>query len=255
MAFLTVNAFPLAVADGTFTETPREIGGVSTAFSGAVRKSRRAFKHDIALETVPLIPTEAYAWELLLSGQGDYWPFDTNLYSTKGTGPVSSNGTITTTGGKYGGYLQLGGVDTVLPAGLGALWSYLAWRNVGGGFASFVETSAGAKWLGGVRNDAGVTNTWFSVSGGNLTLKVASGAHYDDVVALPFVIPDAWGPLWHTAGAAFGAFPFVRLAGDGILEGARTMLPSVTDIRVARGTVNGAFYPNLRVLSIEFMEV
>lgn len=214
---------------------PRDIGDMSPAGDGSLRVTRQNRKWDFKLSTVPLKAVDAYAWEGLVIGEGETWSFDSSLYGSKGLGPNAGfNASVVAGSAKFGaGKLRVPattGTITFNKAGYNASGAYVAftamvWRFEGGAWHHYIWRSDNAKWLDGVRNDAAVT-TWLSVSTGSFTIANVSGAadDYDDLVILPYNIPDAWGPVFGTALEAFSALPYVHATG--------LMVPEQTTRRV-----------------------
>lgn len=262
MPFLTVNGLTLSVADGSAKESFEEIGDTSRAFDGTLRRSRLTRKRILSVDTAPMLATDAYAWEQLLAGEGHTWSFNTSLYSSKGLGPNASTGlTVNATAPQFGaGMMRVAAAGTpntaVFATGLGSVWTVAVWVSVAAGpWGHFVVRSDGAKWVNGVRNDGAATA--FLVVSGSVTLSghTTDTVDYDDLVVLPYAVPDAWPETWGVATSAFSALPALTLGGDVVPEGTRTVMGSVEVSDVGQMTLGGSWRDNARVIAVTFSEV
>jgi hypothetical protein len=247
MPFLSANGLEIPVAADTMAESVREIGQTVQAFSGTLVRSRQTVKRDIDLELPFLEPVLSGQWERWLRGEGEAWNF-VNLYGSKGTAPESGySGTIDAGNGVSGAALLVSsGSHAYRIAPSGSSWTFAIWYSnnatPGTGYSHYVVTSAGKKWLNGVRDDAAVT-TWAAVSSGILTLTGGSNRRFDNLFAFPATPDDSWPPDWYgSAGAGLVAAgtarpPFLTLTGDAILETTRTALGEVstTSVVIAQG--------------------
>lgn len=228
----------------------RDIGAVSTAVDGTSRVTRSARKLDLSFMSVPLTTAAAHAWRCFLTGEGEVWSFDANLYGSKGTAASAITNAVQSAGAaKFGaGKLSVGattGSITFLAAinswGNSSAWTVGVWRYEGGAWHHYLVRSDGAKWLDGVRDDA-ATTTWMSVSNGSVTITNTTGSAvlYDDLVVLPFLVPEDWPAQWVAADAAFGLLPFHAATGEWVTEQAtRTVMGLVetsSKMKVADGT-------------------
>jgi hypothetical protein len=263
MGVLTLaSGLNIPVRAETLQRETREIGDRATAYDGTMRLTRRARKVDFAFEMPPMSAADAFAWEHLLAGTGQYWSFDSTLYSTKG---VPSTGTAVRTpfGPKAGvGCLDFGIAQTFIGA-LGdefALypWTVSLWRNAGAGYVHYVVRSDGAKWVDGVRNDLAVT-TWMAVTT-SLTIT-DTGVPYDSIHAALGLWPEDWiTPVYDMAGAAWANFPALSLYGDALpgssTSARRTYLAEVSSSPIFGGRLDGASYSaSLHQLSVSLMGV
>jgi hypothetical protein len=87
--FLALNGMAVPVA--TLSKRFVEAGASERAFDGTLRSSRRALKRQWQAKTAPMTALEADLLERVLLGQGDAWPLDGHIYSSKGIGPTSSS--------------------------------------------------------------------------------------------------------------------------------------------------------------------
>lgn len=271
MPFLAINGITFPVLDGSYQETPREIGGIGASYAGTgFRTTYSPVKNDCKFSSNAMTAAEAHAWTLLLRGCGEVFPFSTTppagaltgtLLGTKATGPGPVTGLSTSLAAPlYLGSTKLSiAVNTpvrffqVKPPLFGFRWTMALWRSVGGAaLDSYVVTSDGRKWLNGVRADGTVT-TWLSNTGTSLRVDgdLVSVTNVDDFVYLPFEIPTAWGPSFAAIGAEYPLIPQLRLTGD-ILNGgsARFYIGSVRGPTPVRAS-GGLRY----TLSVELTEV
>lgn len=243
MSWFAINGVDTIAITGVATPPTgdrRDIGDATPAADGSVRVTRQARKRDFKFETVPLIVSDAFAWESLLIGEGEHWSFDAGspagFYGSKGLGPSSTaHSSIVTGTPKFGtdvlrltatsGTITFPGAAKSL-AGLTSKWTVSVWRYESSVWHSYIVTSSGHKWLDGTRAD-GTSTSWLSVSSGDVTIANTAGSaqDYDDVVILPYEILDSWGPTFGTATSAFSDLPFVFASGDNVPEAAtRTMV-------------------------------
>ena len=241
MPFLSANGIEVPVAVDTLSEAVREIGTTVQSFSGTLVRTRIATKRDLDFE-IPLIePVLAGQWERWLRGEGEAWNF-TNLYGSKGTAPESGySGTIDAGTG-------IGGTDSLLVSSgshayrvtpSGSSWTIAFWYSTAASpsYTHYVITSAGKKWVNGVRNDAAST-TFVAVSGGIMTLTGGSNRRMDNLFSFPATVDDTWPPdFYGSAGAGLVAAgtarpPYLTLTGDVILETTREALGEVSGATV-----------------------
>ena len=228
MAFLTINGIEMKIA--TATRSPVRLGERSRAHSGRARKSERARKREWTLYTGPLDELEAPAVAGLLEGDGHHFPFDSDLYSERGIGPLAGYGAaVTVSPGKFGpGFLTVSGGESIsFPVQLPATWTLLLHRRELGAWHAYAVNSDGQKWRDAVRDD-GADTSWLSVTAGTVTLGDADPLEIDDLVCLPYLTPPTWPPIWAAAAAPFGALPWLNAAGD-LTRGPLVAMAEVTD--------------------------
>jgi hypothetical protein len=243
--FLTINSVPVLVSvDSASLEYARVGGEQERGPSGDLVGGETVRKREWRMTTTPVPGSEVDAWTNLIEGSGHCWPFDVDLYSTRGRGPSSGTAALVATG-KYGGSsLEVLNTDVMSwPLGLGSAWTVLAWINnqSGSGWKHRIFRSGGAEWVNGALlplNEGEV-----AVSSGALGLIGAHGSDwlFDDVVAYPFAVPDAWVPALYAqhSASAWSALPRV-LAGGTFSPAAVTVRGKVTDTRLLRYTHAGA---------------
>ena len=264
MPFYRINQVTLPVADGSSTETPRDVGSTHHAFDGTPRVTRRARKRDASVRLVPMSISEAYSWEGLLCGLGESWSFDSHLYGSKGTGPTTSTGASVGGTGRYGAALVgTSSLNLVYPVPMLSTpgWTVMFERNAtavagSGNWSHYIVRSDGAKWLNGVRADG--TATAFFSAGSTSFAFAGDGATrwYDELVVFPFKVLDAWGPsLYAQRAYAWPSLPQLHLSGNGVVEAAnRTCLATVTGKDTSQAVYGGSWQA-LHSLTVEFLEV
>jgi hypothetical protein len=260
MPFLALNGIEIDALNDTFTETPREIGSTEPAFDGTLRRTRIARKRDVRFDTPWMLQSEARAWEGLIVGEGHSWSFDSHLYSSKGLGPNAGYAASqVTAAAKYGtGYLSVNATTGTITyaASLGSNWTIAYWMQVGGNWFHYVRTSAGDKWENGVQNNGLALKG--TVTSGSLVITNTDGsaALFDDVVALPFVVPSAWVASLYAATVAFSSLPKLDMTGDCLSETTtRSVLGSVESSVLGKGYLSGSFRTNMRKLTVQLSEV
>lgn len=230
MAFLEINSIPFDVAVDSLTEEIREIGQSFVSFNGISGRTRITTKRDLVFESPLMDPTLSRQWERLIRGEHEMWIFNT-AYGSKGSGPETGTGIYSVSGG----YIStLGNVFKFYIAPSGSAWtvSFDAGPTASGAPTThYTITSAGKKWVDGVRNDAAST-TFFSVSSGIGTFSGTN--NFDNLWTFPSLIDDSWGPYLDNAGIGDGTAysPKLRVTGDAILEGTRFCIGKVESVDV-----------------------
>jgi hypothetical protein len=274
MAYLQVIGVELPILNDTLEESRRDIGDVSQAFDGTLRRSRIAVKHDLKFETPHMAAADAFAWDQLIRGMGEAWRFDSNLYGSKGrTTSVTTGCSIDTTEKFLGaGCLKITSgnvfnVASIYPTATGC--TVLVFRKAtatGGstGFTHFIctEDSAGnnAYWSDGAGKTTGSLPSGIAISSGAVALSGYSAAtrYWDCLVILPFVIPDAWASQLYTHAASNSSplLPQLTLTGDVLWEGSsRTALGQSDTSKVHKAVVDGTFVTTARTLSVSLQQI
>jgi len=201
MALLKLNG-----VDVECTASEREpvrLGGVVRGLNGQPRKTDKVRKVDFRFTSSLLSLAEADALRGLVDGEGHALSFDASLYTSRCAPPGNvAAGTVVLGAGRHGaGHLRVpvaGAVTWALE--LPAEWTVLLWRLEAGAWRHYCVTSTGRRWRDGVRDDTLAAAAFVSVVGGQLQLGDLSGAgfrDFDDAVALPYLVPDAWVPQLH----------------------------------------------------------
>jgi len=268
MGILTLaSGLDIPIRAETLQRQARDVGDRATAYDGTMRLTRRARKVDFQFDMPPMTAADAFAWEQLLIGTGQYWHFDSNLYSTKGV-PTTGTGTRETSNPKAGaGNLGLTGAQTFVGA-IGATfsthpWTVSLWRDASGGpggaaYVHYVVRSDGAKWVDGVRNDAAST-TWLAVTS-SLTLT-DTDVDYDSIHAALGLWPESFvAPVYNMAGADWANFPVLTVYGDALpgssVSVRRSYLAEVASMEMLGGRLAGAAHSSsIHKLSVSLFEV
>lgn len=113
MATLLLNNWRILLND--IVEQTLEIGSMDRAFSGKMRRMRRALKRQWSVRTTAMLQEDARAMEGMLLALGDAWPAETDAFSAKGMAPLANNGITAVTGaGRYGNAFWPRGASTNL---------------------------------------------------------------------------------------------------------------------------------------------
>ncbi|QSQ17176.1 hypothetical protein [Myxococcus landrumensis] len=213
MHFLALNGIPVPVTEGRRRQV--SIGTDSRAFSGAFRLGRRAVRQEWEFKTVPLPPDEVLALRGLIAGDGHTLAFDADTFTSRGLSRAAAVGAIVQ-GARYGGGLNLTiGSSAAWAMQLGTRWTSLhhVYSSSAGAWLQVINRSDGKRWTQGApsQNAGGL-----SVLSGALTLTGApNAASFDDVVGLPYLVPDAWVPhllAWHLA-RPWSGLPYLTASG------------------------------------------
>lgn len=227
MPMLTLNEITILTHVRRANERDEVVGDQARAFDGSWLETRTSEKSAWEMQTPIISQAEGEALKLFLQGRGHNWTFDTDRFSTgKGLGPSAGGaiGTITG-GGKFGSYMALAaGNQITWPTGFGlpatndytillfedsaAPWDRWAIKNIQG-----VVT----KFLNGVSSAA--ATPFVSVdSAGDITIGDGAGAFdIDDLVFVPYAMPDSWlvtGGGLDAPARAFPNLPALEADGD-----------------------------------------
>lgn len=252
MAYLSINGVTVSVAADSVSLRYVGVGGSEERSpSGSLEGGPLVLKREWSMATTPVPASEVDAWVGLIEGKGHSIPFDADFYSHRGRGPVSSAGaSIVLSGAKHGaGYFAVGLVDELTYGiSLPSTWTVLLWRLESGTWKHYLTTYDSRTWLNGVRDDEFDVSPMVMVVNGSLVVGDPGGdglGNIDDVVALPYSVPDAWAPSMYAQhnAAAWPALPRVTAAGD-FATSSVTVRGRVTDSRVSRcapaGTLTSA---------------
>lgn len=260
MAGLKLNGIELPVRVDDFRRDPLVVRDEANAFDGTPRATELDGERSIWTGSLSRQTQDVtHAFRQLIKGAGHSWGFDADLYSAKGlvataAGGVAWNGSS----GKYdgGADVPVGGSLT-FPVALGSEWTALLWRKVGVGSYAHYIVRGSAKWLGGARNDAALTG-WLVVGASSVTLfgDAASTVSYDDVVLLPFEVPDDWPPEMYAEAAvrAHAALPRLNAEGDLIRGGPVEVLGKPGGSQISPFVSGGVLHLGGEVLSFTLTE-
>lgn len=271
MPYLQIYGVDIPVKNETLQTPVREIGSIQQAFDGSFLRNRQSVKYDYAFETTPMIQSEAYCVDSLVRGLGHSISANTHLYSSTGKGPSSSTGCSIDTGTKKYGAASVAITDTntlvyssvFTEGGVGGGCTVLFWYSTGGAFTHYIQrrnaAGTGANWTSGGSQSAGSLAFVTIASNGSVTFTASGGTRYfDDIVILPYSIPDAWASQLydHHAANAWGDLPRLTVTGTPNWSTTnRTMMGDVTSITALKAVVGGSFVTNARTLSISLLQV
>ena len=229
MAYLKVCGVELPLVDGE--RQVYRAGEVAYASNGALQNSVRLTRYPVQATTGMRPQAEAWALRGLVEGWGHSIPLDVDTYTSRCLGTLYAGGSLQASPGKYGaGFFRTAANDSIQwRMGLGTSWTVLHWQRLTGNptWTHYTTLSSGGvvkRWANGVRNDAAPSMA--DVVAGELRLGDFLGLGYrdfDDVVALPFAVPEAWVPLlyaFHNT-RAWPALPRVYAEGAAWPDGPR----------------------------------
>jgi hypothetical protein len=251
MAALTVNGLTVPIKHDSFTEVIREVGDTTQAFDGTLRRSRLATKRDMSFDLQLSDGATGYAWEQLLRGLGEVWPFDSTFYGSKGNAPATTTGFAIAGSFKFGaGGLYCAGaagpptMSMTVPTSPGGAWTVMGWQKIDvGSWVHVVFTSASGMWVDGAASGASPSDYGLSMSGSSLTFTghVTSDYFWDDIVALPFVVPSTWPAVFAARTLAYPLAPVLEVAGDVVVEAStRSVIGSVESQRLLYAWASGS---------------
>jgi len=264
--FLKLNGIAVPVLDGSAGLDADVLGKTERVVDASIVSHRRAVKGVWEFSIAHQVAATALAFRDLLLGKGHYWSFDSHLYSAKGLAPSTVGGlTSSATNKKFGaqgGRIASGGSDAVFtnvwPSG--SRWTLMWWEAQGdaGAFTHklVLSTNTGAEYQNASFLPTPTDNVTFQSTG--FTLK-ANGAnrYFDDLVALPFVIPVDWISQIYNYGSAFSPLTKLYAAGDLLEANTKTVtcLGEFNGADLVQGRVGGVFYQSLHVVKGTLREV
>jgi hypothetical protein len=222
-SFLRLNGITVPVALAGASVGQEDIGKMRRSVNATAVVPRRATKKNWKFNTVIKTAAEALAWRDLITGRGHVLSFDAqNWYTSKGMAPVSVAGgwSFTSSSPLFGAAMAQWTTGNALWAMFSAssLWTVAWWLNQSGaGWHHYVRTSAGNKYIDGVLTPGGSLLGFGGVSAGVLTMGSTTASELDDVVALPYVVPDSWPAQmfdWGSSDQPFSELPV--LTADGL---------------------------------------
>ncbi len=223
-----LNSWPIPVREGQGERSVGYIGGVdSRALSGQERTTFRAQKTLFKGSTPLIQPDIAKGLEGFLRRQGWRFPWDSDLYSALSKVSPASGYTVylDTTGTlKFGPkkLLSLVTTSTVIlqyDLGLTGTWTIMWWQQSGtsGTWHHYTLRSSGVPWVDGVAAvnaqsvtvASGIVKLW----GHSATGTTGTQQCFDDMVVVPFYVPDDALPYFAARTAAFSDLPRLFLTG------------------------------------------
>lgn len=212
MPYLTLNGYSVGAAE--LTERTDNLKTEARAINGRMYSDIRYKKRQWQVRCA--IRDRYYYTEFLIrliEGDGQVFPFDLSLNSSKGFIPnTPANGSIgsSSPAPKFGtGRLGTSGAFTYTFGGF-TEWTVSVWVWTGSAWQLRQQTSEGDKWQDGIKGSYGWT---YALSGGVLTLPTSG--FYDDLVVLPYVPPDDVIEGWPTD-RAWSQLPALNLNGDAL---------------------------------------
>jgi hypothetical protein len=235
---------------------PVELGEITRSLNGAPRTTKRVKKRDhrFTTDVGGLLLEEAEALRALISGEGHSWSFeDVELYSSRTLLPSFTSATDIRSGdvaGKHGlGLFAEAGSTVIWPVAFDiSAWTLLYWRKNGTSWVHYVVRRTSILLPLDVWQDGVLTHSGQGILGingsGNLTfITTDSDETIDDLVALPYAVPDSWVSSLYTyrQNTEWGALPLVKASGPGVPSSGLTALGEVyagrrVPLREAGGT-------------------
>lgn len=235
MPFLNVNNVTFPIANETPRRTIVRQSSPMRSFRGQVRDPRRGIRRSWAMETAFASAEEATAFQNLLHGRGHFFDLRDGLHASTGLGPRpgydgfyidptklhgSDTSVVVFDTAKTGEFMS---VDAQLADDWTILWYEDA--NDNNTWAHMARTSDGRGLEDGVRDDdvgvpaAGASEVTFDVIDGVVRFQKENGIdlNWDDVVILPYLLPDSFITQLSAAAQPFGPCPLLLVEGDTIL--------------------------------------
>lgn len=263
MPFLTINGLTIPVAlRSARRPAPERIGAnLTRKFSGKLSKSEHARKAVYEASTPVLTAADARAIRGLLEGDGHHWAFDSTLYSSKGLGPSAGTMTLGSAGQVEDAASLAAAASIVFPTALGAEWTVAFWHHNTVAWNHYAQRSDGTKWIDGAVTGGPIPPLTVDAAG-NITLTNGAAAAwlFDELLALPYKVLDAWPAEIFARGdsnVAWPSLPDLVAAGDFIDLGGETELSvmgEVEETEYTRGNRGGGVAKNLQALTFRLRE-
>lgn len=210
MAYLTINGFEVRVASLSASSDDTET--VERGASGRMIVDRRAERQSWDIELALDEPAQYKALLNMVRGNGHTFSFELSVASSKGL--LQTSGTATfgaaSPAAKFGLFRALTTSDLVYTFSGYFEWTVSLWVWTGSAWQLRAQNSNGDKWQNGVKG----TYSWaYPLTVGALTLPDAT--YYDDLVVLPYTLPDVMMAAWPTT-RAWPLTPYVTLGGDAL---------------------------------------
>lgn len=267
MPFCKLNGIVVPVSVDDHSAEPVLIEDNERAESASLLVDRRAEKGRWSFSITPQVAAAAFAFRSLLHGRGQYWSFDTSLYSSKGLGPSLSTDVSLVGGGST--WLGAGAIVMAAPSGdqrylaLTPLstegWTVMTARKVGAAaWQHFIVTSAGSVYTNGVLTGSAA---WLTVTTSTGEVKIVADAIddtlHDELIVLPYVVPSDWPSQLYTfqnpavGNTQWGALRNLKLQGDmveepsatktvvGRVKSSRPIISRVTGVKTILRTIQG----------------
>ncbi len=266
MAYLKLNGAELSVLVDSPPSMERDkLGLERMLFDGTWNKTIRATKRVWSgFETEPMSRDDAYAWLRFLDGDGHSWSFNAVSdfkYSSKGL-PIQTGSPTRITAApapKFGaGALQIAaGAEATWATGLTGQWTLMVWKHDGAAWHHYIVRSDASKWVDGV--SSGAANAFLTVDGdGDAHLgDTGAGAnqHFDDFVALPFMVTSTMAAAFGTATVAFSSLPKLTATGDFIADSSLTVAGVNPKLLARPAFLSGSYAPTASAVMFDLREV
>lgn len=230
-----------------------EIGSRRRAPNGKLHLTRVAVKNSWPLKLAIQQAADAEDYARWILGEGHTFPFDTNVYSSKGIGPASVANISIQGAAKFGAGAALvtGSVSMGLLADAGnTKATALIWKRRvdNSAWDHYAFRTDGSKWKNG--STTADSTPWLTLSGTGVTLDKdgADNSQVDDLVFFPYELPAAWiVTLTTAAAAAFSLLPFLTLEGDLVAPASsRSVAGEIGSEEIVPAVLGGALRSNAK---------
>lgn len=234
-----ICGFEIPVAPNGFQYSSKTAGGDGYAVNGQPISAALYLTEEGSITTPEIPLSTARAIESLCrrGANGHVWHADedgsSSRWSSAGLGTITASPNFSAVEFKFGthSFLQaFGAIGDVSIATVGTIYTVASWVKVGAGsWQHEVLRSDGAKWVDGVRNDSATLNISVASSVFKILEPGSGNVYFDDLVWLPFSVPDGWPADWPTS-RAFANLPDLEVSGD--LLGGYRIAKAVVGCRV-----------------------
>jgi len=210
-----------------------------------VREHKRAFELTLAV----LDPVKADAWARLLEGRGNHFSFDGLLSSDKGLLPSDDGGagliSVGTPDPKYGTQYVATGDDPLEYSLFGYdTWTVSVWHHDGAAWVLRQQTSDLVKMENGVQGSYAwsYTPTGSGSIGDPRVFSLQANSSFDDLVILPYALPQEYLAQIATHNRAFPALPRIEIETDAFLGQVFTVISEGVKAQVEKDSTPPTVY-------------
>lgn len=244
MAFLEVNELRLPVKIDTPERFPEERGLKADSWDGRTIRVINKRVNRFELETTPLTDTAGDMFYEILQGRGHFYPFDVDLYSSKGLSP-SAWDSYTITSGKHNSGIYF--TDTgsfILPTGD---WTVSFWMYSETTWTHYVVDSTDTVY---VDNATGSLPNGITISDNNINFFERQ---ISDLIILPCLVTTSFITSRYESTRQFSLLPHLKLSGDAFNDVVNYEASVKRDFMTFSRF--GNFYVRGQILTVEFIQV
>jgi len=271
MAFLTINGLTISVKDAGATIQRAGFGVLNgRSFSGTAAPERSSLIRSFEVETTMDTMDNQRSLAGLVGGEGHYWAFDADLYSSKGLPPDTGYTiTMSATGGQVGGYVQVTSGQTLTYSyATSSDFTMMVWKKEGVNWLHYayvydVATTTVIQYKSGApHTPAGTDNitNWYAFSSGTHTFRgkniagTDGNAPYDDLVIVPYAMTPTMVASFYAltnGGVPFSSLPKLTMGGDIIPEVTLEVIGTLPKQPIRTASISGTNLASVLSFTLE----